>query len=197
MGASTPGSLSRILDDLDAAAAGERVSVADVVAHVGTRSFAPLLLVPALVLVSPLSAIPLVPTTLGLFVALVAAQMLLGQRRLWLPGVLLNRDIRADRFRAAIAALRGPVARVDPWLRVRLTVLTDRPASAVPLMLCLAISLSMPLLEVVPMMTSILAVAVSLFAVGLFVRDGVIVVVGYAAVASGGLLLDEIAEAMG
>ena len=182
-------SLTQMLDALEDAGDENRVTIADVVESLGTRTFAPLLLVPALILVSPLSGVPLVPTILGAFVALVAVQMLAGRKRLWMPGVLLRRGISASRFRRALAVLRPVMTWLDPWLHERLTTFVDRPWRAVPLGLCVLLSATFPALEVVPMLTSVFAASMVLFALGLFLRDGLLVLIGYGVLVSGGLLL--------
>lgn len=57
--ANEPRTLGDIADRLeDAAGGGDAVTVGDVVHHVGTRSFGPFLIVPALVELSPVGGIP-------------------------------------------------------------------------------------------------------------------------------------------
>ncbi|MEE4382194.1 MAG: exopolysaccharide biosynthesis protein, partial [Pseudomonadales bacterium] len=81
------GSLGELLDQLRAAveADGAEVSVGELMEAVGRRSFAPVLLLVGLLLVSPLSGIPSFPTLMALLVCLVSVQMLLGRRHFWLP----------------------------------------------------------------------------------------------------------------
>ena len=99
--------LMRLLDRVEAETGDGQVSVRDVLEVLGSRAFTPMLLIPCLALVSPVSAIPGVPTFLSLLVGLVAVQMLFGRQSgetlIWLPHFLLDRSIDAGRLSRAIA----------------------------------------------------------------------------------------------
>ncbi|MFC7705143.1 exopolysaccharide biosynthesis protein [Plastorhodobacter daqingensis] len=177
--------IAEVLDGLDEAGDEESVSVEQVVEAMGDRSFAPLLLVPALIMVSPISSIPGTPTISGLIIGLIAVQMLIGRDSLWLPGFLRRRKVSSKRMHKAVDFLRKPVSYVDPVLKERLTFLTDKPANTIALLTCVAITLVMPLMEFVPMLASVAALAISLFAAGLLIRDGLLVGAGYVVVAIG------------
>jgi len=182
------GAVTRVLDALETvadAAGEERVRVVAIVAGLGERTFAPLLLVPALILVTPISSIPGMPTLGALLIALVTAQMLLGRRSIWVPRWLGARGIRRARLKAGIRAVRPATRWVDRHVRLRLRFLTRRPLSYVPLLTCLAITLVMPLMEFVPALATVAAFAITLFAIGMMTRDGIFILAGYAFVGGG------------
>ncbi len=181
-----PASLTELIDAIDPDPGADRVTVAEIMAKVGGRSFASVILVPALILVSPLSAIPGSPTLGMLIIVTVTVQALIGRQHLWLPGVLMRRSVAAPRMRRAMNWLRGPAAWVDRHSRDRWHFLTVPPLARLAQVAILLTALPWPLLEPLPMVTSIGATGVSLLALGLMVRDGVIVVMGY--VFLGGLL---------
>lgn len=180
-----PHPVSEVLDRLEAAGAGETVSVGDIVERMGARSFAPLLLVPALIMVSPISSIPGTPTLSATIIALIAAQMLIGRRTLWLPRFLRERRLSRARMERAIAFLRRPVGWIEPRMRPRLVFLADGRGVHVALLVCLGITLVMPMMEFLPLLASIAAVAISLIAAGLLARDGILVIAGYGLVIAG------------
>jgi hypothetical protein len=62
--------------------------------------------------------------------------------------------------------------------RPRLEILVKPPFSIIPEMLCMLCGLLMPVLELVPLSSSILATAVTFFAVALIVRDGLVALIG-------------------
>jgi len=183
--------LMQLLDRIERETGDGDVSVRDVLDVLGPRAFTPMLLVPCLALVSPVSAIPGVPSLLALLVGLVAVQLLFGQTRIWLPRVLLDRAIHADRLSRAVRFLRGPVSAADPWINERLTWLADKPGNLPVLVIFCVVSFFMPLIEFVPLLTSTLACGMTLFAVGLFARDGLFVLAGYGFVAAGGALVTQ------
>ncbi|TCP60349.1 hypothetical protein EV663_11028 [Rhodovulum bhavnagarense] len=177
--------VNAVLDRLVASIQSDRVSVAEIVQGLGERSFAPLLLLPALILVSPVSSIPGMPTMGALIMGLVTVQMLFGRSSLWLPRTLARRSIPARRMCRAVKWLRRPAGWVDRHVRPRLLRLTRQPLSSVALLTCLAVTLVMPLMEFVPMLATVAASAITLFAIGLMTLDGAYIIAGYAFVSAG------------
>ncbi|MGR3454857.1 exopolysaccharide biosynthesis protein [Pseudooceanicola sp.] len=172
--------LTDILDALDHAARTGEVSVGDVLTEIGIRSFAPLILVPAIILVSPLSGIPGLPTVGALFMLLVAVQKLMGRPHVWMPEVLKRRTVGAERLRRATGWLRRPSAWIDARTHSRLTLFVTRGANVVTLLVIAATCLLIPFLEILPMVTSLFATGISFFALGLLARDGLFTLFGYA-----------------
>lgn len=183
MAAPETGSLTGVLAALRRAAREDDLSVEDMLAEIGDRSFATALLVPALILVSPVSGIPGTPTLGAIVVILIVAQWIAGRDHLWLPGFVVRRRVSSARFRKALAWFDGPAAFLDRHTVPRLTLLTTGPLALLPLLTVVVIAATWPLLEILPLVTTIGAFAVSLFAFGLMTRDGAYVVAGFAFVA--------------
>ncbi len=188
--------LARLVEQVAQAGTGDGVSLRAVVDTLGPRSFGPMLLVPALAIVSPASTIPMVPTILAVAIGLIALQIILQRDKVWLPRALLDKRLSEARFQQVLRFLRGVARRADPFINERLTVLTDRPGNLGALLICCVVALAMPVLELVPFMTSFVATALALFAVGLLFRDGVMMLAGYALVACGGALLYQLSEGL-
>jgi hypothetical protein len=170
--------LSHVLDQLAASVHGDTVSVREVMDELGNRSFAALILVPALVSASPASAVPGVTTAVAVIVAIMVVQMLLGRETAWLPEQLAKRRMSSRRVCEAVGWLRRPVGFAERFIRPRLTFLARRPWVFLPLLVCLAITLAMPFLELIPTTGSIASVAIACFAAGLLTRDGALILVG-------------------
>lgn len=171
--------LNHLLDGLDHAAEGETVSVSDVLNQFGDRAITPFILLVALVLITPLSGIPGAPTIGAMIIVTLSVQAVSGRRRLWLPGFLLRRTIAAHRLRKAVGWMRKPCAFLDRHSHVRLQFLTVGPMRWITLLVCVVVPLGWPMLEVVPLVTSVGALTIGLFAFGLFTRDGLYVLFGY------------------
>ena len=184
--------LAYLLDSMDRAAENEAVSINDVLHEIGDRSITPLILIVALLLVSPLSGIPGVSTMAALIIILLAVQAVTGQRRLWLPQFLLRREVAGHRLSGCVRFLRRPCAFVDGRCKPRLQFLTTGPMRFITLVVVPIIPLGWPCMEVLPMMSSLGAGTVALLVFGLFTRDGLFVLLGYICVAItlivGGLL---------
>ena len=99
----------------------DRVSVGDLMAAVGQRSFGPLVLLAGLITVAPLIGdIPGVPTLLGLLVLLTLGQLLFQRRSVWIPSRLSKRHISKQKLFKALQWVDKPAAFVDHWTRRRL-----------------------------------------------------------------------------
>lgn len=163
-------------------AGGESVSVNDILKCLGTRSFSTLLLVPALILISPLSGIPGVPTLGALAILLVTAQVIAGRRQLWLPQMILRRKLKTGTFMAGLRWLQRPVDFIDRHTHRRLAFLSHRPFSVLAVAICMALAATMPFLELLPMATSLAATGIAILSTGMMVSDGLVMLLGYATV---------------
>lgn len=166
-----------------AASATETLHAGDVVKSIGPGSGTILLMAPALIVVTPLSAIPGLSTLCGITIALFSLQILVGRRLLWLPAWLARCKMPAARLRAALDRLDSAAGLLDRMTHRRLTVLVRPPGLILPRATCFVCGAAMPVLELVPMASSILGAAVTLFAVAMLTRDGLLVVAGLAVVA--------------
>lgn len=178
--------LSGLLTELKNYFDGDSFTVEDMIAAVSDRGFGPLLLVPALLVVLPTGAIPGVPTLMALVNTLIAGQLILGRRHPWIPRRL--REISLDRRAYEAAYKRAlPITRhIDRLLYPRLTLLVYGPGPRLIATLCLALGLIMIPLELIPFAAAVPATAIALLALGLSVRDGLLILLGLA-VAVGGL----------
>lgn len=157
-----------------------RVTLSCMLDAVGRRSFGPLLVLPGLVALSPLSGIPGLPTTIAVMVLLVAGQLLLGRKRIWLPAWLLRRSAPRDKFEKALSVLR-PVARItDRLVRRRSSYFTRDLAVRVIALICIAVALGMPVLELIPFASTVAGAAFTAFGLGLMSEDGMLVLVALA-----------------
>jgi hypothetical protein len=169
----------------DRARPERRVTFGEVFEALGARGYGPFLFAPALVELSPLGAIPGVPTLLAAIIILFATQIAAGRRHLWLPERLKRRSIPAASLGKAVGWMR-PVARwLDRWFRPRLTVLTSPPVirgvAVVTVLLCLTV----PPLELIPWASSAPMAAIALFGLALLARDGLVMAAAIALLAIG------------
>lgn len=174
--------LTHLLDQLEAAGEGDTVSVQDILDATGDRSITPIVLAISLVLVSPLSGIPGLPTLSAIVILLIMGQALFRRKHLWLPPMLRNRRLGRDRYTKAIHWMRTPAAWIDMHSHPRLRILTVGPLRWLTLLVCMCVPMVWPFLELLPFVTSFGAGALALMTFGLFTRDGVYVVMGYAVV---------------
>jgi hypothetical protein len=169
--------LSEVLDRLEATAHGDSVTVQDVVEKLEHHSFAALMLIVSLIAASPASAIPGITVMVGVIVFLLVLEMILGRSCIWLPQCVMRRRMSTHNLCKGIGWLRKPVKRVERLSKTRLIFLLHRPWLFVPLILVAGLALFMPFMEVVPTSGSVASAVIALFAAGLLLRDGALVVV--------------------
>ena len=162
----------------------DRVSLALILEALGQRSFAPLILVAGLILFSPLSGIPGVPTLMGLLILLTSVQMLMLRRHFWLPQWLLKKSIPGARFHRALHWLQRPAAFIDRWLQPRLPALVHRGGTYLIAILCTTIAAALPLMEILPFSATIAGLALTAFGLALVAQDGLVVLFALAVMGS-------------
>jgi hypothetical protein len=179
-----PESIEDVLDCVEEAAEGEkRVSVADIVDQIGDGAFPPLIMVPALIMISPASAVFGVSSFCGLLIVLIAIQMVVGRHKLWLPRFLLEREISKTRLDKAVSFLSKPARLVDGLTGKRLAFLVSPPLERFWAAVCVCLAIVTPIFELVPMSATIIASAVMLFCLAMLAKDGILALMGLAVVA--------------
>jgi hypothetical protein len=169
-----PARTSDVLHEL-AYADGARVTFKEVLLGLRHRAFGFTMLLFALPCCLPMP--PGIPTLCGVALVLIALNLIVGRRRLWLPRSISEKSIaRADLKRIVDRA--GPyLQRLERICRPRLTVVTGPVGKVfvglVVLVLGVLLILPIPFLGNIPP-----AAAATVIAIGLAERDGAIVLVG-------------------
>lgn len=178
MNENEPTDLEAILDRIVEAADRDQVSVEMILDAVGRRSFGPILLLAGLVTLAPIIGdIPGVPAMMGVLVLLTGGQLLLGWRSFWLPRALLDRSLADDKVHRAVSWLRRPARWIDRIIRPRLPIFVRGAATHVIALICIAIALVMPPMELVPFSANGAGFALTVFGLALIGRDGLLALV--------------------
>ena len=178
---SAPSKISEILDRLDEAAKDDpKVTIGAALGALGSRSYGPFLIAPALLVLTPVGAIPAVPSLFAAVIILFAVQMALNRDHMWLPGFVKRAGVSRDRVTASTHKLR-PVADVlDRWFHGRLEWLTKGPAVRVAALGCIVLALTVPPLELLPFASAAPMAAIAMFGLALTVKDGLVMLVALA-----------------
>lgn len=169
--------LDRILESSEDC---DEVSIDDIIEMVGRRSFGPILLVAGIITLAPLIGdIPGVPTVMGVIVFLTAIQLLFNQQNLWLPNAILKRSVKREKLHNAINKLEKPAKFIDRLLRPRLTFLVSDVMIYAIAVVCLLISLAMPVMEFIPFSANFAGAALTAFGLSLIAKDGLLALMGH------------------
>ncbi len=181
-----PKTLEELLQRLeDAADKEEKVSLDQMMDEVGRRSFGPLLLLAGIIISAPLvSDIPGVPTMTGIFILMVAGQVLFGRKSFWLPKWMLRRSVSSDKLKKTIEKwLMKPAKFIDRFVGRRLEGLTGPAGIRAVAVVSTLLALATPATELVPMSANGVGLAIVVFGLALIAHDGVLVLIGFLMVA--------------
>lgn len=173
----SPEGLEEVVDQLEekAEAEDETVTVREALDAFEGRTFGPLLVLPALVaLTPPLGMIPSVPTIMGLIVVLIAGQYMFGRTHPWVPGFIGERSVKRKKVLSAVEKSRPWAEWVDGFLGQRLQVLVEGPMESVIAGLCILLALTMPAAELLPGLAAVPAAAILFLGLAITARDGLL-----------------------
>jgi hypothetical protein len=180
-----PHSLEQVVSRIEDAEEGnERVTMRQILHSLGSRSFAPLMLVPALVVISPVGGILGVPTAMAAVIALVATQLLAGRHSVWLPEFVLSKSVRRERLDKIAGFTNRAASYVDLLLARRLTVLVETPFDHVIAVLILVLCLTVPPLEALPFANAVSGAIIAAFSLALLAQDGLLAIIAAIATAA-------------
>lgn len=146
----------------------------------GRRSFGSLLLLTGIITLAPLIGdIPGVPTIMAIVVFLIAVQLLLNRKDLWLPQFMLNRSIKSRKLRKALQKLKTPAQFIDRFLKPRLIFLTKGTMIYLIAIICLGIAFVMPAMEFIPFSANLAGIVLTTFGLSLMTRDGLLSVIAF------------------
>jgi hypothetical protein len=175
-----PADMEEVLNRIEAAAANRaHISIEEMMNAVGHRTFGPLVLLVGLILITPLSGVPGMPTLMGLLVLLTLGQLLVGREHFWLPRWLVQRQIPQQKLVRGLTMLRPAARRVDSVIRPRLTPLASGPGLYVMALACILISLVMPVTELVLFSSSIAGLILMVFGLAMISRDGLVALLAW------------------
>lgn len=176
-----PVKIDDIFQDLEkAGGASGRVSVDDILDALHTRSYGPFLMIPALIVLTPIGAIPTVPSIMALLIILIAVQMLFGNKHFWLPPILKRQTVSHTKLKESVEKMRPFGRRLDTIFHGRLVALTKPPFTQVAALICIAFACSVPPLELLPFAAAGPMLAIALIGFALLVKDGAVMIAAMA-----------------
>lgn len=176
---SQPKKLGELLDQVDQQICDKRsVSVDDVLDTFGTRAFGPLLAIPALIVISPIGAIPGVPAIFAVFIVLIAGQHLFGLSYPWIPSALRSRAISREKWQVGRRKIVPFVRRIDALFTTRLTFLVVSPMDRIVAAIAILLAITMIPLEFIPFAVAVPGAALLTLGLALSARDGLFVLAG-------------------
>lgn len=158
---------------------GRSVTLRELIAAIGEQGLLLLCALLCLPFLIPVS-VPGVSTVFGGAIILIGVAVTLN-RMPWLPKKILDKEMDTDKLIPALQKGVKLVSRIDPYVKPRLTGLTQTGLMARfnGLVLIFSAALLMAPLGPIPFSNTLPGVAILLLAIGMVQRDGVFVLLGY------------------
>lgn len=185
--------LHEVLENLQNQARAQQttVSLGDLLQNLGSRSYGPLLLIPALIALIPvIGAIPGVSIVTGALIVVVSAQLLFRRTHPWIPQRLLKAKFDRERFLRITERAKRWTQPVDRVVHRRYDQLVQPPATQGLALALIILGLIFFPTALIPWGVTLPALAATLLSLALVSADGILVGIGLAlTVASLSLLL--------
>lgn len=152
------------------------IPLGDAVHRMGDRAFGLLMLMLALPMATPISAVPGVSTVVGVPLLVVCIQFAVGMKEPRLPDALARRCIDRDGLRRILKKADRWLERIERLTHPRWPALTGRIAERIIGIVCAVMTLIVAL--PIPGGNQPPALAVTLFAVAVSERDGLFAILG-------------------
>jgi hypothetical protein len=172
-------SLGTLLSDTADAVRGKTISLRDLLEQIGEQGLLLFCIILTLPFMLPVS-IPGVSTVIGAVIILVGIGVTMN-RIPWLPERLMNRTLEGDQLIPALDKGIELFAKVESFLKPRLTVLSEGTMMNTinGLVLTFAAVLLIFPFGLIPFSNTLPALAILFLAVGIAQRDGVFILLGY------------------
>lgn len=173
----SPKRLSELLDHFVAATEGQdQVAIADLLESLNSRSHGPILLFPAIIAVSPIGMIPGMSIVTGTLIILIATQMMFFSSRPWIPKRLAEFEFSREKLKNGTEKTKRWVKWFEMAVFRRFEVLTTGLAIYPVALICILLALLFYPLAFVPFGVLLPGLAITMFALGLTARDGLLIV---------------------
>ena len=158
---------------------GEReITVGDVLSAAGRRTFGPVLLLIGLFSISPATIVPGMTWFAAGLTLLLSLQLAIGAKRPWLPPGLLRLPVARDAIRAGAESMRQWARRIDSVFQPRLVFLSESPFANLAGVACALAAVATFPLGLIPIAPLAPGMAITLIGLGLFARDGLLLLTG-------------------
>lgn len=166
--------LESIIDEAIARSEDGEVSLRALLKAWNDRSYGPLFIVLGFVGGTPLAVIPGAAALVGVFIAILALQMILGLNHPWLPEIALKQSISEEKLRGVRKKLDRPLSMIDHLIKERWIWAVGDAMRRAAAIFVFALGVLMIPFDAVPFAVAAPAWTVVLFGVAVTARDGLV-----------------------
>lgn len=158
---------------------GNEISFEEINTALEHRGFGTLLIAPALIAILPTGAIPGVPALCAIFIILISSQFIMGYKKPWLPRRLREMAFNKEKYTNAIYKAKPYIQKIDNFFHPRFEFLIEPAAQRVVAIICVLLAFSIIIIGFIPFVAALPSAAILLFGLGISVRDGLMIAIGF------------------
>ena len=186
----SPETLSDLLNHFVETTQGQdKVAISDLLDSLSSRSHGPMLLFPAIIAISPIGMIPGMSIVTGTLIILIATQMMFFSNRPWIPSRIAGFEFSRERLKNGVDKTNPWVKRFEKIVKARFEFLASGIMIYPIAIVCVLMAISFYPLAFVPFGVLAPGFAITMFALGLTARDGLLVMLGFLLTAVAGYII--------
>jgi hypothetical protein len=148
-----------------------------------------MLLFPAIISISPIGMLPGMSAATGTLIILIAVQMMFFSSRPWIPKRIANFEFSREKLKNGVSKTQPWVKWFEKFVHARFEFLASGIMIYPVALISTLLAISFYPLAFVPLGVLLPGFAVTLFALGLTVRDGLLISFGFLLTAVAGLVI--------
>lgn len=171
--------LKETLSNISHSCEGNHVNIGEVADSIEAPAFGILLLLPALIVILPISIIPGVSSLCAAVAVFTGCHILFGREALWLPERIRNIYFNGDRMALVLGKMNTVAKKMDRFSKPRFTFMTNGFAGKLASATVIILASATIILGFIPLVDIALMLPIVFFGLGSYTRDGLITGIGW------------------
>jgi hypothetical protein len=171
--------LKETLSNISHSCEGSHVNLGEVADSIEAPAFGILLLLPALIVILPISIIPGVSSLCAAVAVFTGCHILFGREALWLPERIRNIYFNGNRMTLVLGKMNTVAKKMDRFSKPRFTFMTNGFAGKLASATVIILASATIVLGFIPLVDIALMLPIVFFGLGSYTRDGLITGIGW------------------
>lgn len=171
--------LKKTISSIEGCCQSKHTNLGKVADSIETRSFGILLLLPALIIILPVSLIPGFSPLCAAVVLFAGLHIFFGRKELWLPKRIRGISFNGNKLTHILEKMKGVTKKLDRFSKPRFIFMTDGFAGKLASATCIILASATIFLGFIPLVDIALMTPVVFFGLGSYTHDGLITGIGW------------------
>jgi hypothetical protein len=177
--------LKQTISNISHSCEGNHVNVGAVADSIEAPAFGILLLLPALIVILPISIIPGVSSLCAAVAVFAGCHIFFGREALWLPERVRNIYFNGNRMSLVLRKMNGVAKKMDRFSKPRFSFMTGGFAGKLASATVIILASATIVLGFIPLVDIFLMLPIVFFGLGSYTQDGLITGIGWLVLAVG------------